>query len=359
MIICHCIAGAIAGGAENLVKDLSIEQARIGEQVFVLLMNKASSVFRCIDYEEDFISELTSHGVNVLFADKKSIFGIYPLLQSLRNGSCKGDDKIIVHCHLLKSLLASLMLPKKYFKIIYTHHSMNLKIPKFFYKVLAKRVDGFIGISQACAKVLEEAVGDRVQVIYNSVDQKKIKRKKIMLPQTPLRILMVGSFRWEKNYEVLLNALESLKLERSLFYIDIFGEGEGFNHIQGRIIEKGLSDLVTLKGNNSSMSQEYSNYDLFLMCSVSEGLPISLIEASVAGLPVAITNVGGCKEVVDLLNNGFVFSGTDESSLAKGLNIITTSYEDVFGTLPKNDSQIDSFYIEHSASKHIYFYKGI
>ncbi len=358
MVICHCIAGPIAGGAENLVKDLSVKQVSLGSQVFVLFLNKALSVSRCEKYEQSFLSELTERGVKVIFADSKGIFGIYKLLKTIGKTYRVSTDRVIIHCHLLKSLLAATLLPKKYFKIIYTHHSINLKIPAFFYSILSRRVDGFIGISNACAKVLEASTGKSVEVIYNAVDPLKIKRRKPDLIVRPLKIIMVGSFRWEKNYETLVNALEEGKFSSDMLHIDVYGEGKSFGDIQSLINKKQLANLITLKGNSSNISQEYANYDLFLICSLSEGLPISLIEASVAGLPVAITDVGGCKEVVEMLGYGYVLPGTDSNMITKGLNNIIYSFNSINSHFSKDDNRIHELLIDYSANKHLDFYKG-
>lgn len=58
---------------------------------------------------------------------------------------------------------------------------------------------------------------------------------------------------------------------------------------------------------------DYLNYDIFILSSDSEGLPMSALEAASAGLPIILSNVGGCNELIITENNnsnGFTFNNT-------------------------------------------------
>lgn len=362
MVICHCISGPMAGGAENLVKDLAKEQVKSGSKVVVFFLNRAVNVSRSQGYEQEYLKELKDNSVEILFPKSKSAPDIYSALRSLELHSINVSERIVIHCHLLKPLIVAALLPKAKFKVIYTHHSMNLKIPPFLYRALARRVEGFIGISNICAGLLRNATGRHVKVIYNAINQAKIRVKHPYMrpPGTPIKIMMVGSFRWEKNYEQLVAALALGNFTEDMLHIDIFGEGNEFNKIKNLILENNVNQLVTLKGNSSKIDEEYANYDIFLMCSVSEGLPISLIEASVAKLPVAVTDVGGCKEIVNLFENGIVLGGVDSSSLASSLEYIIRNFEELAATNAHiKDDVLSKFCIRHSSSEHIEFYKMV
>jgi glycosyltransferase involved in cell wall biosynthesis len=63
-----------------------------------------------------------------------------------------------------------------------------------------------------------------------------------------------------------------------------------------------------------------ANADIFVLPSVSEGLPISILEAMTTGLPVVATRVGGVPELVEDGVTGFVVPSENSAELAKALN---------------------------------------
>ena len=73
--------------------------------------------------------------------------------------------------------------------------------------------------------------------------------------------------------------------------------------------------------------QNFSDYDVFCLISDSEGLPLSAIEAMSCGLPLVLSNVGGCSELIK--ENGFLVDNSPEE-IANKLKI-SIANKDVFG----------------------------
>jgi glycosyltransferase involved in cell wall biosynthesis len=72
-------------------------------------------------------------------------------------------------------------------------------------------------------------------------------------------------------------------------------------------------------GARSDVSRLLTSADVFLLTSISEGIPLTIIEAMVAGLPVVSTSVGGVPEVVEHEKTGLLAPARDPASLAEAI----------------------------------------
>jgi len=80
----------------------------------------------------------------------------------------------------------------------------------------------------------------------------------------------------------------------------------------------GINDRVDFLGARTDVAQLLASSDIFVLASRFEGLPISILEAMRAGLPVVATNVGGVRELVDD-QTGILVPAGDPSSLAAAI----------------------------------------
>ncbi|HIH4880779.1 glycosyltransferase [Citrobacter braakii] len=126
----------------------------------------------------------------------------------------------------------------------------------------------------------------------------------------PLRLVFVGRMTYPKRPELLAEAL--CKKEN----IDIFFIGDG-EYLEVLRIKYRNSGNIHFLGEVKGFSN-YGAYDAFILASDSEGLPMSAIEAGVVGLPLLLSNVGGCGELIyerDGEKNGILFRNSIEEVL--------------------------------------------
>lgn len=131
------------------------------------------------------------------------------------------------------------------------------------------------------------------------------------------RILFLGRLASPKNPIPLINAIAN----NSQYTLDIVGTGPNLNTINDFIQVNNIKN-VNLLGEIKNFNS-FKRYDIFSLISESEGLPISAVEALSAGLPILISNVGGCPEVIN--DNGYLTDNTP-SDILKGLQIISDNY---------------------------------
>ena len=100
----------------------------------------------------------------------------------------------------------------------------------------------------------------------------------------------------------LLDSLTSLRARGvDNFVLDVMGpDGEQPRYVERckqRVEELGLSDHVRFRG-TVNLADELGEFDMLVMPSHNEGVPIAILEVMAVGLPVIATDVGGIREVV-------------------------------------------------------------
>jgi colanic acid/amylovoran biosynthesis glycosyltransferase len=148
-------------------------------------------------------------------------------------------------------------------------------------------------------------------------------------PGGALRVLMVGWLRWEKGYEYALEAIRELSDRGIVARLDIVGsvpfERRGPSTERERIVhtvtELGLEQHVRLLGRLSSAEivDRLRASDVFLHPSVTEGLPLAIVEAMACGLPIVASDCGGVSEAVTEGVEGLLVPPRDSACLADAL----------------------------------------
>ena len=156
---------------------------------------------------------------------------------------------------------------------------------------------------------------DRSVVIPNAVDVAAF-RHTHHSAQTP-RILTVGRLAFPKAFAVLLRALAIV--EPGTFRAAIAGDGPQRDQLEGDVAALGLSDAVQLLGTRPDVVDLLADSDIFVLSSRSECLPMSVIEAMAAGLPVVASAVGGMPELVENGRTGILVPPDDPAPLADAI----------------------------------------
>lgn len=326
MKILHILSCPASGGAEVYVKDLAIAFARQGEEVCIAFLSSANDQGRNEDFERKFLEQLESQGVKYFFigngARRFPWQGRYILKKNL------GENRYdVIHSHLLYGLSYSSGLGVP---LIYTHHSEKisskgkLTFRYASFKLLQNFVDSFVAISEECRSYLSQCTNKDIELIRNAVDSSKFEPFKRQARSSKIvNAICVGRLSEQKNYPLLIKAVSLLSdYERSLIKIKVVGEGaDSYRAFLLDMVEKlEVSDVFEFVGNSNDVPQVLSESSLFLMSSAFEGLPIALIEAAMSGLPAIVTNVGGCKEVIDNCDNGVVVPPNDVEAMSKAIS---------------------------------------
>ncbi|MCY9546995.1 glycosyltransferase family 4 protein [Lysinibacillus xylanilyticus] len=161
------------------------------------------------------------------------------------------------------------------------------------------------------------APAHKMQTIHNGIYQ--IEKRVAPIKETeeyPL-IVMVARFEVPKRQDLLLEALA--ELSDVPWRLQLIGDGSLRPSLEKFVADKGLMDRVSFLGNQLDVTSLLEESHLFVLLSDWEGLPISIIEAMRAGLPIIATNVGGVNELVSDNESGFLINRDDKDLLKKRL----------------------------------------
>ncbi len=123
----------------------------------------------------------------------------------------------------------------------------------------------------------------------------------------------------QKGLEFLIDALGQLKSQSIPFRCRIAGTGRSLEGLEERCRQKGVAEEIEFLGHVDDMRSFYLGLDAFVLPSLSEGLPLVVLEAMAMRLPVVATRVAGTPEVMDDGVEGFLVPPRDSDSLAKAL----------------------------------------
>jgi glycosyltransferase involved in cell wall biosynthesis len=169
---------------------------------------------------------------------------------------------------------------------------------------------------------------DRVRLGYLGVDVERLRAISLRpAPGAPPEILAVARLVPKKGLAVLLDAAAELARTGREFRVRVLGDGPLRPVLAARVHELGLTGRVTLEGEASraGVAEALGRAAVFaLPCVVSDGtdhdgIPVALLEAMAAGLPVVCTPVGGIPEAVAPGRNGLLVREGDPWSLARVL----------------------------------------
>jgi glycosyltransferase involved in cell wall biosynthesis len=131
-----------------------------------------------------------------------------------------------------------------------------------------------------------------------------------------LKIVSVARFEVPKNtIFTVAQAIEVVKKHDNVLFT-FYGDGEYFDICNELVNRDGVQDRVMLRGWHTDILNELLNHDVFLLNSLSEGMPISILEAMSVGLPIISSNVKGSNELVDK-RNGWLINPLDKTAIEK------------------------------------------
>lgn len=133
------------------------------------------------------------------------------------------------------------------------------------------------------------------------------------------RVIAVGRYSWQKGFDMLINAWQIVYKSHPEWLLDIYGDGDS-NTYQTIADNMGLSSVVRCNHSIRDINNEYIKSSIFVLSSRYEGLPLVLIEAMGAGLPVVSFSCPcGPKDMIDEGQNGLLVENGNVQQLADRL----------------------------------------
>lgn len=142
-------------------------------------------------------------------------------------------------------------------------------------------------------------------------------RARLGIPPEALVVGTVGRLVWEKGYREFFAMAEALKKESGVVVVAVGPQETGKEDAVdvGIINDLGRRAVVRFLGLRTDMPEVYAAMDIFVLASYREGFPRAAIEAAAMGRPLVLTDIRGCREVVEDGRNGFLVPVRDANCL--------------------------------------------
>ncbi len=319
--VLHVINGEHYAGAERVQDLLALSLPEQGYQVG----------FACLKPGR-FAAARLSQQAPLYDVAMRSRFDLRPVGQLARLINSDGYD--LIHTHTSRSaLLGAIVAAKTGVPLVHHIHSaatpdtlrdLRHRISGQVERVAFRRADAVIAVSTAIADyarrggVKPAAPHGRTQ---RRADRRELSRKPV--PAGPWTVGIVALLSQRKGLEVLLEAGARLHAQQIPLRLQIVGPFETPEY-QARMHalaqRLGIASLVDWRGFRSDVSAELSTMDIFVMPSVlREGLPMVLLEAMAAGVPIVGSRVEGIPEVIRDREDGLLFTPGDAADLARAV----------------------------------------
>ncbi|MEH6949462.1 glycosyltransferase [Bacillus sp. JJ634] len=304
------------GGAEIMVENLSIKLKEDGYDVDVVSL---------YDNRSAITDRLEKQKISVIYLGKKLGFDLKIVFKLYNLFLKKKPDVIHTHLHALPYAIIAAIIARVPIRV-HTLHSIatkeasnfKRKINRLFYKY-------FCVIPVAISPKVKESITNeynfkdgQVPMIYNGINLNKcIPKTQFEAKSDKINIVHVGSFKEAKNHKGLIESFRIVHNRYPNTVLKLIGSGELEDAIKDKVKQLGLEDSVIFLGLKSNVYSYLNEADIFILPSLWEGMPISLIEAMATGLPIVATRVGGIPDMIeDNINGLLVNTNTEDISEA-------------------------------------------
>jgi glycosyltransferase involved in cell wall biosynthesis len=195
------------------------------------------------------------------------------------------------------------------------------------YRLVARHAVQMVAVAEDIRRFLIDHVGatpGKLCTIYNGVDSKTVctaadgerVRYELGISKATTVIGTIANLYPVKGHTFLLKAAAQVARVSPETVWLFAGRGSLLGQLQEEARQLGIVDKVRFLGFRNDAGALLQAMDLFVLPSLSEGLPVSILEAMAAGRPVVATNVGGNREVIVEGKTGFLVPPGDSGALA-------------------------------------------
>ncbi|WGK63816.1 glycosyltransferase family 4 protein [Croceiramulus getboli] len=292
----------------QLIDSLALGGAeRVAVNFANALADQGYSSFLCTSRKEGPLKKALHQDVGYLYLNRKSTLDRAALRRL--HEFVQSNDIEIIHAHTTSFFLAyALSRWNPQLNLIWhVHHGgyQHSRSPKqLLHRWLSKRFETIITVNEELKQWAESRLGHhKVYYLPNFASHSEESLTLETLEgEAGKRLVCVANWRPEKNHSLLFKALDQVLVEYPDWTLHLFGNRPDTAYAKvlsdmlqsNNRLQEGIIDHGAVPG----VSHHLHQFDLAVLSSFSEGLPMTLLEYGLAGLPVVCTNVGQCAEVL-------------------------------------------------------------
>ncbi len=334
MKILHIIDSAGLYGAETMLLNLAEDQLRLAHTPIIASIREKNEA------EQQLEDEAKRRGIQVIafrMLDGPNLLGALRILRYAWSA-----DIDIIHAHGYKGCILFGFLPKaiRRVPIVSTLHGWTnsgrlskILLYEYLESLSLKFMDEVCVVNKAMIMhPWLNKMYSRLHIIHNGIPDLDIRDQPPSDEVTEFckkgfTIASIGRLSQEKGYSYLIEAFDLFQKDTEEARLLIIGEGPERNNLEYRLKVKGLSEKAMLPGYRNKAWRYLHNCRAFVLSSLTEGLPMTLLEAMQVGTPVIATKVGGIPEVVKNGETGYLVSPKNPDEIARFLTGIYVNYQ--------------------------------
>jgi len=262
-------------------------------------------------------------------------------------------------------------------KIVYTAHGFVFNEPlpswkKMFYQI-AERLSSAYKNAIICVSEFDKKTGlattiapeSKLITIHNGIAPPTVfpvkeAKNKLGIDETENVVGTIANFYPSKDLPTLIKAFALIAQKNKNIQLVLVGHGEGEHELRQLIKSYDIENQATVVTNTRTDGASIlSAFTIFVLPSVKEGLPYTIIEAMMAEVPIVATNVGGVPELIEHKKNGLLVQPRDPQALADTIDQLLNdrALAKQF-TLASHSKASMSFNLELMVQKTIVVYQG-
>jgi len=312
--------------------------------LFYLVINLDKKVFHshvALPDEGSFAERLRGHGIGVTVLNLPRLLNIN-ILRSFRTlyklfRLCASHEIDIIHTDGPRNTFYAGIIAK--IKRIPLVWHVRVSTRDRYDRILYFLSSSIILVSNALRIRFDwVSSSDKFITVYNGVDLSGLKtknqdsniRRQYGIKENGLLIAAIARIEPLKGQRYLIQACGKLRDDLDDIRILLIGQiaDQGYyEECMNLARELGVENRLIFAGHQNNVNQFLNEIDVFVLPSLSEGFPRSVLEAMGAGKPVIVTDVGGCREAIEDGISGFIISPGNSEYLADMIHVLGTDDE--------------------------------
>ena len=322
----------VHGGAERLAADIAtrLDPERFASTLCVSRWSHPSHA-AAPDTPQRLRETAEAAGVRFIGLARRATWDLpawAPLVRLLRSGQVQ-----VVHGHMFGSNVWAVALGRATgIPVVIAHeHSWAFTGDRFRKlvdrNVIGRGSDAVIACSRSDRQRMIEVEGiaaDTVVMIPNGIVGRaptpgRDLRRELGIPADAPVVVSVGALRFEKRFDLLLQAARELAARQPDVRVVVAGAGTERGALAALASRLGLGQCAVLLGARDDVPDVLAMADVAVNCSDFEGSPLSVLEYMEAGLPVVATHVGGLPDLIEDHVHGLLVPRRDPGALARAI----------------------------------------
>lgn len=229
---------------------------------------------------------------------------------------CKSTNTQIIHSHGYKGNILTGMIPKilRGLRVVSTIHgytkqnnNIKMKLNQWLDKRILSKLDSVVLVSSNMSHQIPAQIAKRAHIVPNGIPDLLADHSYTNVDhyfsQSDFKLGSIGRLSEEKNFSLLIDAFLIIKNQIPTAKLVIWGEGSKRKELEEKISAANMNDCISLPGYIEHPESVFKTIDVYINSSLTEGMPISLLEAMRGKTLIVATDIPANRVILEPINS--------------------------------------------------------